>query len=151
MCEVESCLTLIYGSQALTTSPQPSSDNSTTTTLSKPSRCQVEEHTLVGKSHSLWLQMCGKKLTANSIFLHLLSFEGPTVKHLIKTWWLGFLANGDDRKANKQVLRVSPNVLWRLCNGQGGRAAGGGRRGGTTWEESLGVLTEERDGLESVR
>lgn len=52
----------------------------------------------------------------------LLSFEGPTVKHLVGARRLGFLANEDDSKANKQVWRVSPNVLRRLCDGQGGRA-----------------------------
>lgn len=39
------------------------------------------------------------------------SFEGPTIKHLIGAQWLGFLANEDDCKANKQVWRASPNVM----------------------------------------
>lgn len=93
----------------------------------------------------------------------LLSFEGPTVKHLVGAQWLGFLANEDDSKANKQVWRVSPNVLWWLCDGQGGRPkrregelrkTGRDNMGGKTGsvdrgEEWLGGM--EQNGTESMR
>lgn len=41
-------------------------------------------------------------------------------------------------------------VMGRAGERRRGREEGG-RQGGTTWEGRLGVLTEERDGLESVR
>lgn len=112
-----------------------------------PQHCQNHQiakwrNTLVGNSHSLWLQMCGKKLTANSILNLYFPFEGPTVKHLVWAQWLGSLANEDHSKTNKQVWRVSPNVLWWLWWAGWERREDGLRK---TQEDNMGGKTGSVD------
>lgn len=108
--------------------------HNTVKTIMLPSRRLLVNHILCGCK-------CAGKSWQQLHLESLLSFEEPTVKHLVMAWWSGFLANEGDSKANKQVLRVSPNVLWWLWDGQGDRVReqrerGGredwGRQGGTT-------------------
>lgn len=112
--------TRVYGS----TAPRSTSDG-------WDGHNNVKEHAPLAESHSQWAKLCGEMPTASSNFNNfprllkrpkretiLLELCGRDLFYFILFFWqLGV----EKSEANKQAWRVSPNVLWWLCDRQGGR------------------------------